>query len=89
MARIDMAGAESASMALGQPSSESLFELGIIHASGRDVAIDLIAAHKWFNLAAIKGKREAGQYRQEVANEMTASEVAEALRAAREWLSTH
>lgn len=76
-------------MALGQPSPESLFDLGMIYASGREVAIDLIAAHKWFNLAALRGKREAMHYRQEIANEMTAAEVAEAQRAAREWLSTH
>ncbi len=83
MARMDMAF-EGASVSLGAPSPENFFELGIIYASGREVALDLISAHKWFNLAAIKGKREAAEYRQEVASEMTKAEVAEALRAARE-----
>lgn len=88
MARFEMAG-EMASMAEMQPSGENLFELGLIYATGREVATDLVAAHKWFNLAAMRGNAEAASYRQEVAREMSPSAVAEALRAAREWLSKH
>ena len=89
MARFEMAGAEMASMSERQPSGENLFELGLIYATGREVATDLVAAHKWFNLAAIRGNSEAAFYRQEVAREMPPSAVAEALRSAREWLRTH
>jgi TPR repeat protein len=89
MGRFEMAGADLASMAEMQPNAESLFELGIIYSTGREVVADLIAAHKWFNLAAIRGVAEAASYRQEVAREMSPSEVAEALRAAREWLRRH
>jgi len=89
MGRFEMAGANIASMAETQPNGESLFELGMIYSTGREVAADLIAAHKWFNLAAIRGVKEAASYRQEVAREMSAAEVAEAQRAAREWLRTH
>jgi TPR repeat protein len=88
MARMDMGG-EMGSMAVAQPSPESFFELGLIYSTGREVAADLIAAHKWFNLAAVKGNRAAASYRQELAREMSASDVAEAQRAAREWLSRH
>ncbi len=89
MARFEMAGAEMASMAELQPSGENLFELGIIYSTGREVAADLVAAHKWFNLAAMRGNAEAALHRQELAREMSPSAVAEALRAAREWLRTH
>ena len=89
MARYEMGGAEMASMAEAKPSFENFFDLGIIYSAGREVATDLIAAHKWFNLAAVKGNREAAAYRQEVAREMSPAEVAEAQRAAREWLRTH
>jgi TPR repeat protein len=82
-------GGEMGSMAVAQPSPESFFELGLIYSTGREVAADLIAAHKWFNLAAVKGNRAAANYRQELAREMSASDVAEAQRAAREWLSRH
>ena len=82
-------GAAIASMAEARPNVEDLFELGMIYSAGREVVTDLIAAHKWFNLAAVKGNREAATYRQEVAREMTAAAIAEAQRAAREWLRTH
>jgi TPR repeat protein len=89
MARFEMAGAELSSMAELQPSGDSLFELGIVYSTGREVAADLVAAHKWFNLAAMRGNAEAALHRQELAREMSPSSVAEALRAAREWLRTH
>lgn len=88
MARFE-GGAAIASMAEAKPNVEDFFDLGLVYSTGREVAADLIAAHKWFNLAAVKGNREAAQYRQELAREMSAAEVAEAQRAAREWLRTH
>jgi TPR repeat protein len=88
MARFE-GGAAIASMAEAKPNVEDFFDLGLVYSTGREVAADLIAAHKWFNLAAVKGNREAAQYRQEVALEMSSAEVAEAQRAAREWLRTH
>ena len=35
--------------------ADILFELGMMYATGRDCDADLVAAHKWFNIAAIKG----------------------------------
>ena len=89
MARFEMAGAEMGSMAELQPSGDNLFELGMIYSSERVAGADLVAAHKWFNLAATRGNAEAASYRQEVAREMSPSAISEALRAAREWISTH
>jgi TPR repeat protein len=89
MARFEMGGLDIASMAERQPSGEGLFELGLVYATGRELETDLVAAHKWFNLAAIRGNAEAALYRQEVALEMTQAAIAEAQRAAREWLRTH
>jgi len=89
MARLDMGGAELASMAEMQPTPEGLFELGIAYSAGREVDADLVAAHMWFNIASAKGIAEAANYRQEVAREMTAAAIAEAQRAAREWLRKH
>jgi uncharacterized protein len=89
MARFEMAGAEMAWMSEMQPSSDSLFELGMIYSSGRDEGTDLVAAHKWFNLAAMRGNQEAAYHRQEVARELDPQALSAALRAAREWLSTH
>ena len=66
-----------------------LFERGMYWASGRSGIVDLVAAHKWFNLAAISGNDEAALHRQQIAAEMSAREIAVAQRAAREWLRLH
>lgn len=61
--------------------------LGIVYSCGSfGIAIDLIEAHKWFNLAALAGSEEGQASRAEIAEEMTAREIVEAQRAARAWL---
>ena len=61
-------------------------ELGTLYAAGRVVPRDLVAAHMWFNIAALKGDRDAAHRRQEVAAEMSKDEIAQALGWARAWL---
>ncbi|MCA0399798.1 MAG: hypothetical protein LCH38_03175 [Proteobacteria bacterium] len=73
---------------IGKPE-QNYFELGVNYACGRKVDADLIEAHKWFNIAAMRGDVEAARRRQELAAEMSALEVAAAQRRAREWLSIH
>ena len=66
---------------------DALFELGIVYSTGRGGApVDLIEAHKWFNLAALSGCSRGQQCRAEISVEMTAREIAEAQRQARAWL---
>ena len=84
-----MTGYLSAAVRHGESHSiEDLFQRGIAFATGREGKIDLIEAHKWFNLAASKGKVAAAERREEIATEMSREEIAEALRAAREWIAT-
>jgi hypothetical protein len=45
-----------------------------------------VLAHKWFNLAAMAGSSEAKEVRRELARDMTAGEIAEAQRLARQWM---
>jgi hypothetical protein len=66
-----------------------LFERGLYWASGRSGVVNLVAAHKWFNLAAVKGRSDAIQMRREVAELMTEMEIATAQREARDWMKTH
>lgn len=67
--------------------TSALFDLGVAYSTGsHGVECDMIEAHKWFNLAAVGGHDEAAQCRADVADEMTAREIAEAQRRAREWL---
>ncbi|MEE4201038.1 hypothetical protein [Erythrobacter sp.] len=66
----------------------ALFDLGVAYSTGSDdIACDLVEAHKWFNLAASRGHEEAAQCRADVSDEMTAREIAEAQRRARQWLA--
>jgi uncharacterized protein len=64
-----------------------LFERGLYWASGRSGVVNLVAAHKWFNLAAIKGRADAVPLRREVAEMMSGIEIATAQREARAWMS--
>jgi TPR repeat protein len=89
MARFEVHEAELAAMGSQVNSGDFFFQLGITYSVGRGVAIDRIAAHKWFNLAASKGNAQAVYYRQELAGEMSKSDVGEALRQAREYLRVH
>ena len=68
---------------------DALFELGVTYSTGRGgVSVDLIEAHKWFNLAALSGSTRGQECRAEIALEMTAREIADAQRQARAWLGT-
>jgi TPR repeat protein len=67
---------------------DALYELGIVYSSGAEgIDVDLVQAHKWFNLAALSGSIEAQECRAEIADEMTAREISEAQRQARAWLA--
>ena len=68
---------------------DALFERGLYWASGRSGVVNLIAAHKWFNLAAVKGCAEAARLRREVAEMMSEVEIAMAQREARVWMTAH
>jgi TPR repeat protein len=88
MARFEMAGLESAVLGQAPATADSFYQLGIKYSVGADVAADLVSAHKWFNLAAMKGNKDAIQLRQEIAAGMSPAEIAAAQRAARAWLMT-
>jgi uncharacterized protein len=65
----------------------ALYELGIAYSSGSGgIDVDLVQAHKWFNLAAVSGDTRAQECRAEISEDMTAREIAEAQRQARAWL---
>jgi TPR repeat protein len=74
--------------AAAQGDVTSLFDLGVVYSTGsQGVTCDLVEAHKWFNIAASRGHEEAAVCRADVSDEMTAREIAEAQRRARQWLA--
>ena len=89
MARLEMSEFMPVGLGEGPITANTMFELGMMYASGREVPVDLITAHKWFNIAAMKGHGEAPQLRREIAAEMKDVEIGQAQRAARDWLKAH
>ena len=67
--------------------ADALYNLGLAYSTGQGVSVDFVAAHKWFNLAAVRGVEEAKSWRAQISREMNATQIAEAQRLAREWLS--
>ncbi|MES1203737.1 MAG: hypothetical protein ABUS57_20060 [Pseudomonadota bacterium] len=69
--------------------ADDLYKLGLIYSTGQGGAVDLVEAHKWFNLAAVRGSEDARMCRKDMAEQMSAHEIAAAQKAAREWLTRH
>ena len=75
-----------AEAAQGDPGA--CFELGVAFSTrSQGVECDLIEAHKWFNLAAVAGHDGAKSCRADIAEDLTAREIAEAQRRARQWIA--
>lgn len=70
-------------------NGDVLFDLGIMFSIGSNCTVDLIAAHKWFNMAAFKGRADAIALRREIAEQMSCLEIAIAHREARAWMTLH
>jgi TPR repeat protein len=86
MARFELNDCNHAVLGEGPVNASTLFDLGMMYSVGRSVPVDYVTAHKWFNLAAMQGNREAARLRQEVAEQMSSADIAAAQRAARAWL---
>jgi uncharacterized protein len=86
MARFEVAEIGCATMGEAPAGADTFFQLGMMYSVGRSVPIDFVTAHKWFNLAAMRGNAEAIRLRREIADQMSEVEIAQAQRAARAWL---
>jgi len=69
--------------------AEDFFGLGMNYSSGAGVPVDLVEAHKWFNISAMRGHRDGARMRKEIAELMADAEIGCAQRAARDWLKSH
>jgi len=86
MARFEISDIQSASLGKAPAAVDAFYELGMMYSVGRSVPVDFVAAHKWFNLAAMRGNADAIRLRRELADQMSENEIAQAQRAARAWL---
>jgi TPR repeat protein len=90
LASFDLVEAQADQIARTMPADadgEALYDLGMMYAAGRSGPADLVAAHKWFNVAVMRGYLPAAQRRAELAQEMTSEEISVAQRQARLWLA--
>jgi TPR repeat protein len=69
--------------------ADECFALGMMLSSGAGAPVDLVQAHKWFNIAAARGHSDAARLRREIAEQMSDGEIGRAQRAARDWLQAH
>ena len=89
MARFEYESRDVVEFAAQGGAPDALFQLGLMYCAGREVEMNFVDAHKWFNLAALRGNEEAKRYRLELAREMSKAQIALAQRKAREWLTKH
>jgi uncharacterized protein len=89
MGRHSMAIEIAAASVVEPKDADDCFALGMNFSIGADVAIDLIEAHKWFNIAATRGHSDGARLRREIAEQMADAEIGLAQRAARDWLKSH
>jgi uncharacterized protein len=83
----DLLVAQYLAMAV-QGDADACFDLGVLYSTGgHGIEGDLIEAHKWFNLASMANHEDAQTCRADISEEMTAREIAEAQRRARELIA--
>ena len=88
LSSIQMESMEPMPLPAPDSTGDELFRMGLLYCTGQGGApLDYVSAHMLFNLAAMRGSEEAKLYRKELSQEMAGDDVAEAQRAAREWLA--
>ena len=76
-------------LAAKQGLAEAQNNLGVMYGLGQGVLQDHIRAHMWFNIAAITGKKNSVEGRDLTASKMTAQQIEQAQRMARECMASN
>ncbi|MDH3636633.1 MAG: hypothetical protein OES20_18230 [Gammaproteobacteria bacterium] len=72
-----------------QGSSICQYYLGVMYASGMGVLQDFGQAHMWLNIASSQGHKKARRQLEKLTHHMTADQIADAQKRARQWVSKH
>jgi hypothetical protein len=72
-----------------QGFAEAQRNLGAMYVEGVGVAVDLVQAHKWLNLAALAGNESAGKELKQLEGKMSREQIDLAWKQAQEWLGKH
>lgn len=87
MGRFEAVAAEATTLGALGDGADVFLKLGMMYSTGSNVPADYVSAHKWFNIAAMRGSRDAIRLRREIAELMSEAEISAAQRAARDWLA--
>lgn len=87
MGRYEAVAAEATTLGGPGDGADVFLKLGMMYSTGGNVPADYVSAHKWFNIAAMRGCRDAIRLRREIAELMSEAEISAAQRAARDWLA--
>jgi uncharacterized protein len=71
-------------LAADQGHGQAMFMIGRLYHTGHGVPQDLVQAHVWYNLATANGYNDAKKWRDRLAEEMSATQIAQAQKLARE-----
>jgi len=87
MTEIELRSIDTAMLNSG--NADVFYQLGILYSAGGELPADYVTAHKWFNIAAARGNKDAIRMRREIAEELSDGDIAAAQRAARDWLKAN
>jgi TPR repeat protein len=72
-----------------QNNASAQTNLALMYVKGLGVPKDYVMAHMYWNIAAVSGNTIAIENRGLIEKDMTSSQLAEAQKLAREWMSKH
>ena len=72
-----------------QGHAKAQYNLALMYDNGRGVPKDYVMAHMYWNIAAVSGYKDAIKNRGIVEKKMTATQIAEAQKLARDWMNKH
>ncbi len=72
-----------------QGNARAQSNLGVLYFEGQGVARDYTRAHMWFNIAAVRGNKDSVKGRDLTSRQMTAQQIEQAQRMARECMSSN
>ena len=76
-------------LAAKQNRDRAQFNLALLYYAGKGVLQDYVRAHMWFNIAAVGGDGDSAKNRDVVAGKMTAQQIEQAQRMARECMNSN
>ena len=75
-------------LAAKQNKDRAQFNLALLYYAGKGVLQDYVRAHMWFNIAAVGGDSDSAKNRDVLARTMTAQQIEQAQRMARECMNS-